>query len=115
MRARSASSSASGVIGTVNGRITAAPAEFSVVLDMWVSRLVRFGGRAERAVLDEAGALLAGQAGGRSAPRYDEPPHGNPRWIVPGRPNPALFLERTRGTQIQHRATQHPAPYTPPQ
>ena len=37
MRARSASISASGVIGIVNGRTATAPAEFSVGTDMWVS------------------------------------------------------------------------------
>src|SRR5215467_7178339 len=37
MRARSASISASGVTGIVNGRIAVAPAELSVGTDMWVS------------------------------------------------------------------------------
>jgi len=46
---------------------------------------------AEQAVLDEAGAFRAGQAGRRSAaPGHGEPPHGYRRWIVPVLPNPAL-------------------------
>src|SRR5712692_7405462 len=42
MRARSASISASGVTGIVNGRIAVAPADFSVVADIGGSLLRRF-------------------------------------------------------------------------
>ena len=67
MRAPSASSSASGATGTVNGRIAAAPAEFSVVADMYGSLSTGLAVDAEQAVVDEAGALWAGQEGRRSA------------------------------------------------
>ena len=73
MRARSASSSASGTLGIVNGRIAVAP-EFSIVTDMRIS-LVRSGFGLvvdiELAFLDGAGPSgsgLCGAASGRAAP-----------------------------------------------
>src|SRR5262249_19823462 len=63
MRARSASISASGVTGIVNGRIAVAPAELLVGTDMWVSSVwVGVVVDVERPGLAGAGAWRGGQA-----------------------------------------------------
>src|SRR5262245_34066591 len=95
MRARSASISASG-ISIVNGRIAVAPAEFSVVPDMWVSRdsLVA---DAEVAVQDRAWAFRVGRrAADERTISHGQEPYNPPEGWSPGERSGARLLPRPR-------------------
>ena len=61
-RVRSASSSASEVTGTVNGRTAVAPADFSVVTDMWNSLVLVVVLDVKMTALERAVPFRGGQA-----------------------------------------------------